>query len=94
MRRAAAVSDDLAELVRLVAGVKEAIIAAGIVDHEWRVPAERLEELARKVPGMDLTTERPLDCKVYALGEVMSNALSLRNFLSNALSAGCIVVHA
>jgi hypothetical protein len=86
--------DDLAELVRLVGGVDEAIIASGMVDHEWRVPAERLEELARKVPGMDLTTDRPLDCKVYALGEVMMNAVSLRNFLANALRDGCVVVHA
>jgi hypothetical protein len=85
--------EELAELLRLVTGVTEAIVATGIVDQEWRVPAESLEELERKVPGMDLTTERPLDCKVFALGEVMSNALSLRNFLSNALSAGCIVVH-
>ena len=88
------VGEDLAELVRLVAGVDEAIIASGMVDHEWRVPAERLEELGHKVPGMDLTTDRPLDCKVYALGEVMINAVSLRNFLADALRAGCVVVHA
>jgi hypothetical protein len=69
------------------------IVDACIVDREWRVPPERLEELARKVPGMDLTTERSLESKTHALGEVMINAVSLRNFLADALRAGCVVVH-
>jgi ATP phosphoribosyltransferase len=83
---------DLRELVRLLSGVDEAIIAAGIVDRHWRVPAERLAELAKRVPAMDLTTERSLQSKTSALGEVMINAVSVRNFLSNAVDAGCIVV--
>jgi hypothetical protein len=85
--------DDLAELVRLIDGVDEAIIAAGIVDRHWRVPPERLDELARRVPGMDLTTERTLENKTHALGEVMINAVSLRNFLADALRTGAVVVH-
>jgi hypothetical protein len=68
------------------------VIAAGIVDGQWRVPADRLEELGKQVPAMDLTTERSLKSKTSALGEVMINAVSIRNFLSNALEAGCIVV--
>jgi hypothetical protein len=83
---------DLHELVRLLTGVEEAIIRAGIVDQHWRVPAERLDELARRVPAMDLTTERPLHSKTSALGEVMMNAVFLRNFLADALNAGCVVV--
>ena len=83
---------DLRELVRLLTGVEDAIIAAGIVDSHWHVPAERLEELAKQVPAMDLTTERSLQSKTNALGEVMINAFSIRNFLSNALDAGCVVV--
>lgn len=82
---------DLYELVHLLTGVDEAIVAAGIVDQHWRVPAERLEELAKKVPAMDLTTERSLENKIHALGEIMANAVSIRNFVSNALKAGCIV---
>lgn len=85
-------ASDLHELVRLLAGVEDAIIAAGIVDQHWRVPAERLEELAKLVPAMDLKTERSLKTKTNALGEVMSNAISIRNFLSNAIKAGCAVV--
>ncbi|MEO7730193.1 MAG: hypothetical protein ABIY55_04415 [Kofleriaceae bacterium] len=85
--------DDLDALVRLLDGVDDAIVAAGIVDRDWRVPPERLAELARQVPAMDLTTERSLESKTHALGEVMINAVSLRNFLSDALRAGCIVVH-
>lgn len=84
--------DDLHELVRLLTGVDDAIVAAGIVDQHWRVPAERLEELAKKVPDMDLTTERSLEDKTHALAEVMINAVSIRNFLSNAVDAGCVVV--
>ena len=78
--------------MRLLAGIDDAIIAAGIVDRHWRVPADRLEELARRVPAMDLKTERSLDDKTHALGEVMINAVSIRNFLADAVSAGCVVV--
>lgn len=83
---------DLHELVHLLTGVEDVIIAAGIVDRHWRVPAERLEELAERVPAMDLKTERSLDDKTHALAEVMINAVSIRNFLSNAVDAGCVVV--
>jgi hypothetical protein len=83
---------DLRELVRLLTGVDDAIVAAGIVDEHWRVPAERLEELAKRVPAMDLNTERSLDDKTHALAEVMVNAVSIRNFLSNAVDEGCVVV--
>lgn len=85
-------TEDLRELVRLLAGVEDAIVAAGIVDRHWRVPADRLEELAKQVPAMDLTAERSLKSKTNALGEVMSNAISIRNFLSDALKEGCVVV--
>lgn len=83
---------DLDELVRLLTGIENAIIEAGIVDQHWRVPAERLEELAKRVPAMDLKTDRPLHAKTNALGEVMMNAVFLRNFLSDAVNAGCVVV--
>jgi hypothetical protein len=85
-------TEDLHELVRLLTGVDDAIISAGIVDSHWRVPAGHLEELARRVPAMNLKTERSLDDKTHALGEVMINAISIRHFLSNAVNAGCVVV--
>lgn len=85
-------AQDLRELVRLLTGVDEAIVAAGIVDQHWRVPPERLEALAKRVPAMDLKTERSLDDKTHALGEVMINAFSVRNFLEKAADAGCVVV--
>lgn len=85
-------TEDLRELVHLLTGVEEAIVAAGIVDGHWRVPADRLEELARQVPAMDLKTERSLAAKTSALGEVMINAGSVRIFLSDAVNAGCVVV--
>lgn len=85
-------AEGLQQLVRLLSGVDDAIIAAGIVDCHWRVPAERLEDLAKQIPAMDLTTERSLKIRTSALGEVMINAFSIRNFLSNAVDAGCVVV--
>jgi hypothetical protein len=85
-------AQDLRELVSLITGVEDAIVSAGIVDGDWRVPAADLEELARRVPGMDLTTERSLESKTHALGEVMINAGSIRNFLARALREGCVVV--
>lgn len=82
----------LEELVRLLSGIENAIIGAGIVDEHWRVPAEHLEELANRVPAMDLRTDRPIHNKRSALGEVMMNAVFLRNFLSDAVQSGCVVV--
>jgi len=86
-------AQDLRELVRLLSGVEDAIIAAGFVEPKnWRVPAERLDELARRVPAMDLKTERPLVNKTSALAEVISNAISVRKFLESAANADCVVV--
>jgi hypothetical protein len=85
-------TNDLHVLVRLLTGVDDAIVAAGIVDQHWRVPAEQLEALAKRVPAMNLTTERSLDDKTHALAEVMINAVSIRSFLSNAADEGCVVV--
>jgi hypothetical protein len=85
-------AEDLRELVRLISGIDDAMIAAEIVDRHWRVPADHLETLAKRVPAMDLKTERPLATKTSALGEVMSNAIFLRNFLESAVNAGCVVV--
>jgi hypothetical protein len=84
---------ELRELVRLLTGVEDAIIAAGIVDQHWRVPPDRLEELAKRVPAMDLKTERSVHSKTNALAEVMINAVFLRNFLTDAVNAGCVVVY-
>jgi ATP phosphoribosyltransferase len=83
---------DLRRLVELLTGVDEAIVAAGITDQHWRVPAEQLEDLAKCVPAMNLTVERSLEDKTHALAEVMINAVSIRNFLSEAADAGCVVV--
>ena len=83
---------ELDELVRLLTGIENATTEAGIVDQHWRVPAERLEELAKRVPAMDLTTKRSRDSQTHALGEIMVNAISIRNFLSDAVNAGCVVV--
>jgi hypothetical protein len=82
---------DVDALVDLLTGIENALIEAGIVDQHWRVPPEQLEELAKRVPAMDLATERPLENKTSALGEVMMNAVFLRNFLSDAAKAGYVV---
>lgn len=87
-------TEDLYELVRLLTGIEDAIVASGVVDSDWHVHPGRLEELAKLVPAMDLTTERSIQSKTSALSEVMVNAFSIRNFLEDAANAGCIVVRA
>jgi hypothetical protein len=86
-------TDTLTAFVELIGDVDKAIVEAGIVDEHWRVPPSQLHELADRVPGMDLKTERSLKNKTLALGEVMMNAVSLRNFFADALREGCVVEH-
>jgi hypothetical protein len=83
---------DLSDLFRLLTGLEDALVSAGIVDEQWRVPADRLGALSAHVPGINLAAERSLEDKTYALGEVMSNAIFLRNFLAKAVEASCVVV--
>jgi glycine/D-amino acid oxidase-like deaminating enzyme len=83
---------EIAELVRLLSGLEEALVTAGIVDEGWRAPLDRLEELGSVVPGMDLRPERPPGDRMHALAEVIANATFVRNFLARALDAGCAVV--
>jgi hypothetical protein len=83
---------ELEALVRLLSGIDDALVGSGILDSEWHTPAEQLEELAKRVPAMDLKTERTLQNKRSALAEVMMNAISIRNFLKHALETGCVVV--
>ncbi|HET9624293.1 MAG TPA: hypothetical protein VFP84_23130 [Kofleriaceae bacterium] len=85
-------TEELGALVALLAGMEEALVAAGILDRSWRAPAERLASLATVVTTMDLRAERPLDDKTFALGEVLSRAIAARNFLARALDAACVVV--
>lgn len=85
--------DDLAALTQMLSGVGAALQAAGIVDEHWRVPAERLDELKRHVPAMDLELNRPLHCKTAALVEVIVDVEAVQGFLSRALRSGCAVVH-
>ncbi|HEY0193446.1 MAG TPA: hypothetical protein VGC42_20155 [Kofleriaceae bacterium] len=84
--------EDLQELIRLIGEVEEDIVTSGIVDQHWRVLPERLEELAKTVPAMDLKTPRSLESRTSALGEIMINALSIRNFLKRALAENCVVI--
>lgn len=79
------------EMVALLAGLAEALIAAGIIDSQWRIPAEKIEELAKIVPTMDLKTERAIDVKRYALAEVLSHVDVLKSFLSDSAQAGYVV---
>ena len=85
--------DDLVALIQMLSGVGAAIQAAGIVDQHWRVPPDRLDELKRQVPAMDLELNRPLHCKTSALVEVIVDVEAVQEFLARALRAGCAVVH-
>ena len=85
--------DDLVTLAHMTAGIEDAIRVTGIIDRHGRVAPERLAELKRLVPAMDLETERTLEDKTNALLEVIGNAEGLHEFLSEALRDGCVVVN-
>lgn len=84
-------AEDLRDLTRLIPGVERALIAAGIVDDAWLVPADRLMALKQQVPGMDLETERSIANKTSALAEVIMNVLAATDWLARALAQGCFV---
>lgn len=84
---------DLATLLDMLTALEEAIRAAGIIDEDGRVAPERLEELKRQVPAMDVASERSQENRRYALLEVILHAQFLCMFLSKAYGAGCIVVN-
>lgn len=85
--------DDLATLIQMLSGVGDAIKAAGIVDQHWRTPPDRLDELKRQVPAMDLELNRSLHSKTAALLEVICSVEAVQGFLARALRSGCAVVH-
>ena len=84
-------AEDLRDLTRLIPGVERALIAAGIVDDAWLVPADRLMALKQEVPGMDLETERSIANTTSALAEVIMNVLAATDWLARALAQGCFV---
>lgn len=83
---------DIGEIVKLLTGIAEALVAAGVVDLDWCVTPEQAEELGRRVPGMDLRSDRSSPELEQALAEVMINAISIRNFFADAAQQGCAVV--
>lgn len=85
--------DDLVTLIQMISGVGDAIQAAGIIDRDGQLPPDRLGDLKRQVPAMDLELERSLECKTHALLEVICDVEGLQGLLSTALRSGCFIVH-
>jgi hypothetical protein len=66
----------------------EPMLSTRILDAEQKLPADQLDELARKAPALDLSPERPVVERVYAAEEALSNVLVLQAFLQRALQRG------
>lgn len=82
---------ELDEILVLLDGLDTALIGP-VVDAHWRVPAERIDELRRAAPHLDLRPDRPLVDAIHAVGEGMANVGSVRGFLAEARARGCWVV--
>ncbi len=84
---------EVALLADRLEGIETALLAAGILNSDWQVAPERVEELGQAVPGQDLRPNRPMSEKVYAFVETLGNVWGLRTFLRSAAEQGCEVVH-
>lgn len=76
------------DLVDLLNGLEEALQDAGIIDAQWLITPDRVDELARRVPGMDVRPERAAADLPQALAEVIARVHGLRTFLTSAAQAG------
>ncbi len=79
------------ELLALLDGLEPAL-ATRLLDAEQRLPADRLDELARQAPALNLSPKRPTVERVYAAEEALSSVLVLRAFLERALQRGDDIV--
>jgi hypothetical protein len=79
------------ELLVLLDGLEQAL-STRLLDAENRLPAERLDELARMAPALNLSPKRPMIERVYAAEEALSNVQVLGAFLERARRRGDDIV--
>jgi hypothetical protein len=83
---------DVEELVELLSGLEEALIAAGVMNELWFIPPDRAGRLAAQVPAMDTSPDRSDAALSQALAEVLAPVTAVRTFLAEAAVEGCAVV--
>jgi hypothetical protein len=76
---------DLDEAVQLMTGLEAALVGT-IVDERQFLPAEGLDDLARRAPGLDLRADRPLGDRRQAVAEALTKVDVVRNFLDRTRS--------
>lgn len=81
------------ELRSLLAGLEEALRAT-IIDADWRIPAERVEELTRRAPHIDWSPGRSIEDRRHAVGEALHRVKVLDGFLARARANGHDVARA
>lgn len=79
------------ELVGLLDGL-EGALSARLLDPQHRLPADRLDEIARKAPSLSLSPTRRVQERVRAAEEALSFIDVLRAFLRRARARGDDIV--
>lgn len=82
---------DLDETLALLSGLEEALVGT-VIDQHWMFPMERLDEIRRRPPRLDLRPSRPAGDIVHAVGEGLWLTIALGNFLKEARGHGHEVI--
>lgn len=78
---------DLDETIALLTGLPEALIGK-VIERDWTFPLDRIEEIRRRAPRLDLRPSRPDGDIVHAIAEGISLVISFANFLKRARAHG------
>jgi hypothetical protein len=76
-------TEDIKEFYELLDGLDDAL-KASLLDENWNIPPERLDEVRRRTREIDLG-ERPQHRAVKGVEEGLSEVHGLRDFLKQAL---------
>lgn len=80
------------ELARLIRGIERALIDAVIMGPDYLVPLDRVAELARLIPEMDLRLERTELELMGALVEVVGRVEAMARFLAESATEDRFVI--
>lgn len=78
---------DLEEAIRLLSGIPDDLVGK-VIDKKWFIPLERIDEIRRRAPSLDLRPARPDAELVQAVAEGIVRAMSVRNVLTRVHRAG------
>jgi hypothetical protein len=82
---------DLDEAIGLLSGLEDALVGK-VIDQDWTFAIDRLEEIRRRAPSLDLSPSRPDGDIIHAVGEGLWLTIALSNFLKQARANGSEVM--